>query len=94
MQVNHLISIHLMTSQTIITTTKCVYFSYCTCMCGVKQLDYNYNKLTSTVIVVLLGAHYTCEFLLCVIWWTGNSIVALQFNMEEQSSICVSSVAR
>ena len=63
-------------------------------MCGVKQLDYNYNELTSTVIVVLLDTHHTCEFLLCVIWWAGNSIVALQFNMEEQSSVCVCFIAR
>ena len=37
----------------------------------------------------LLCAHYTHDFLLCVIWWTGNSNIALHFSLVEQGSICV-----
>ena len=32
---------------------------------------------------MLLGAHNTCDFLLCVIWWTGNSVIALHFGVVE-----------
>ena len=45
-------------------------------------------------IQVLLCAHHTCDFLLCVIWWAGNSMIALHLNVVEYSSISVCCAAR
>ena len=48
----------------------------------------------STLIAQLFGAHYTCNFLLCIVWWTRNSSTALHFSVVEEGSISVCYTAR